>query len=249
MRNIVCLLCLSTVVAHADTTLKYTADGGAETSLIQLIDGKVHMKSQGEDNVSTIYDAETGVFTTLMHDEKQYMSFGPKEIEAMGNMAAIMKAEMEKQLAQMPEAQREQMRDMMMNMLEQQMPKQGPKPSYNKTGMSKSYNGISCEIVVKTSGDQNSGSFCVAEYDDLGISKGEYNAISSLMKVAEKITAQTGEEYSMNFSSLGAYVPVQFDMNNDNGILQSVSHDTIDRAVFTIPADYKKQELGLDILQ
>ena len=248
MKKFLCLLCLSATVAHADTTLKYTSttDGA---SLIQLIDGKVHMKTLGEENVSMIFDKNTGTFISLMHDQKQYISFGPKEIEALGNMAAVMQAEMEKQLAQMPEAQREQMREMMMGMMKDRMPKQAPPPTYTKTGVEKSFNGFDCEIVVKTSNNKESGDFCVTSYKDLGISQAEYDSIAGLMKVAEKMASQFGQDDSMNFSALGQYVPVQYNMSHGTGTLESVSHKTIDRAVFSVPEGYSKQELGLDALQ
>ena len=249
MKKMICLLCLGSAMAQADTTLKYTSTGDDVHSLIQLTDGKVHMKSQGDENYSTLYDAKTGTFTSLMHDQKKYMSFGPKEIEALGDMAAIMQAEMEKQLAQMPEAQREQMRDMMMGMLKQQMPKQAPKPNYVKTGMEKSYNGYACAVVVKEIEGQPSGNFCVSDYKDLGLSTNEYDAISSLMKTTEKMAAQMGQDISMNFSSLGNYVPVQFNSNDQIGTLQSISHDRIDPSVFKIPEDYSKEDVGLTDFQ
>ncbi|WP_395373982.1 hypothetical protein [Marinicella sp. W31] len=249
MKKIICLLCLSSAIAQADTTLRYTSNGDTVHSVIQLIDDKVHMISQGEGKISMLFDAKSSTFTTLMHDEKKYMSFGPKEIEAIGDIASIMEAEMEKQLAQMPASQREQMRDMMMGMLKQQMPKQTPKPNYSKTGMEKSYNGFSCEIVVKKVEEQTSGNFCVSEYADLGISSSEYNAISSLMEVAEKMASQFGHDNSMNFSSIGKFVPVQFSANDETGTLQSVSHDPIDPSVFMIPEDYSKEEIDIPGLQ
>jgi hypothetical protein len=147
------------------------------------------------------------------------------------------------QMAQLPESQRAQMRGMMESMIKQQMPKPKPAPTYIKSGDSETYNGFSCDVVIKESQGTKNGEFCVTSYSNLGISDAEYDAISAFMKVAEKMAAQFGQDESMNFEAIGQVVPVYFDMESQKGTLDSISDDSLPADTFAIPKGYKQQSL------
>lgn len=240
---------LMTTAAWADTTLVYNNAKGQEASVMYLSDGVIKMvSSEGQEKTEVIYRQGEGSFTVVMHSEKKYMPFGAEEIEKLSDVSAMVNAMLDKQLANMPEAQREQARAMMEGMIKSRMPKQAPVPEYQKTAESRDVNGYACEVVEKITRGKNTGDFCVAEYGSLGISAGEYDAISGMMKVAEKLAAQFGNDNSMNLDQIGQVVPVQYDMNGVKASLVDVSHNDLGSAMFQVPAGYEKQalpELGL----
>lgn len=235
--------CLFSGIAAADTTLIYNDDQGQEQNRMLLTDGKVKMVSSSETDTSMIFDANNNSFTIINHQEKSYMIFGEKEIEALSDVSKMMDKMIDEQLAQMPEAQREQMRGMMESMIKNQMPKQLPAPKYIKSGETTSYNGFSCEVVVKETQGNKDGEFCVTSYNNLGISDAEYGAVAHFMKLAEKMASQFGQEQSMNFESIGKVVPVHFDMASQKGYLISVNDDDLPSATFAIPSGYKQESL------
>mgnify|MGYP000380310486 CR=1 FL=1 len=234
----------------ADTTLVYNNAKGKELTVMHLSDGVIKMVNQeGRDTSEMLFRGDDGSFTVVMHNERQYMVFGPKEIEMLSDVSAMIDAMLDKQLANMPEGQRAQARAMMEGMVKSRLPKQAPVPDYHKTSNSRDVNGYSCDVVEKvTKGKKDSDDFCVADYGELGISAVEYSAISGMMKVAEKLASQFGNDSSMNFEQIGEVVPVQYDMNGIKASLVKVSHDDLGAQMFQVPAGYEKQsipEIGL----
>ena len=233
----------------ADTTLVYNNGQGKEASVMHLADGVIKMvNDEGNEKSEVMYRAGEGSFTVIMHNEQKYMVFGPKEIEALSDVSAMVNQMLDKQLANMPEAQRAQARAMMEGMLKSKMPKQAPVPEYRRTSETREVNGNSCDVVEKVNQGKSAGDFCVADYADLGISSAEYAAIQGMMKVAEKLASQFGSDNSMNFEQIGQVVPVQYDMNGVKASLVDVSHDKLGDQMFSVPASYQKQsipELGL----
>lgn len=235
---------LMTATVSADTTLVYNDGKGVESSVMHLSDGIMKVTSnEGGQKSEVIYQAGAGSFTVVMHDEKKYMTFGPKEIEQLSDISAMVDKMLDKQLANMPEAQRAQARAMMEGMIKKQMPKQAPVPEYNKTSETRTVNGYSCDVVEKSSKGKGTDDFCVADYGDLGVSSEEYAAIKAMMKVAEKMASQFGVDSSMNFEQVGEVLPVQYDMNGVKASLVDVSHDDLGKQMFKVPAGYEKQSI------
>ncbi|WP_179952270.1 DUF4412 domain-containing protein [Marinicella rhabdoformis] len=235
---------LMVTAVSADTTLVYNNGKGIESSVMHLSDGVMKVISnEGGQQSEVIYHAGQGSFTVVMHDEKKYMTFGPKEIEQLSDISAMVDKMLDKQLANMPESQRAQARVMMEGMIKNQMPKQAPVPEYNKTSESRTINGYSCDVVEKTSKGKSTDDFCVSDYGDLGVSSEEYAAIKAMMKVAEKMASQFGVDTSMNFEQIGEVLPVQYDMNGVKASLVNVSHDDLGKQMFQVPAGYEKQSI------
>lgn len=238
---------LMTGVAVADTTLIYQTEGGKENSRMMLTDGKVKITNQSDANTAVIFDAKNTSFTIVNHDEKSYMVFGEKEIEALGDVSKMMDKMINEQLAQLPAAQREQMRGMMESMIKSKMPKQAPLPSYSKSGDSDNYNGFDCDVVIKSTQGKGKEEFCVTDYSRLGVSASEYGTISSFMKIAEKMAAQFGQDQSMNFDSIGQVLPVYYKMMDEKAFLSDVDNSQLPADTFVMPAGYKQQSLPKEL--
>lgn len=239
--------CLLTGMVNADTTLIYNNNDGQEQSRMLLTDGKVKMTNQTESSTEIIFNSINTSFTVVNHDEKTYIVFGQKQIEALGDVSKMIDKMISEQLSQMPEAQREQMRGMIETMVKNQMPKSAPLPNYSKSGKSNTYNGFNCDVVVKAVKGKNDGEFCVTKYSNLGISEEEYSAVSQFMKIAEKMAAQFGQDQSMNFNAIGQVVPVYYEMSNNKGYLTEVNDDDLPKGTFEVPSGYKEESLPKEL--
>ncbi len=235
--------------AAADTTLVYNNADGSENSRMYLTDGMAKITNNIDSGTALIFSAGQESFTIINHQDQSYMTFGKKEIAALGDVAGMIDRMLEEQLAQMPAGQREQMRDMMKSMIEKQMPKQAAKPEYAKSGQTATYNGFDCDVVVKTVESKKSGDFCVADYQKLGVARSEYNSINQFMKIAEKMAAQFGHDQSMNLDSIGEVLPVYYDMGDQKAYLTDVLDEDLSADTFKVPKGYNKQSLPKEMFQ
>jgi hypothetical protein len=238
MKYFMILLCTISTFVSADTTLTFTNAKDKTAMQMQLSNNMMRATSVGDESTFMIYDANATTFTTFVAEKKQYYVMGKKELDALGDMSATMNKMIEEKLANVPAEQRE----MMAGALKANMPKPAPKAEYNFTGKSISHNGFDCKIVNKKAGDKNT-EFCVTEYSKLGMSSDEYAIISSFQKTIAKLAQQYGVDNSMDFSSLGNYIPVKYMQSDETGTLKAVSHDKIDPNMFEIPKGYKKIDL------
>ncbi|KAA3641084.1 MAG: hypothetical protein DWP95_07455 [Proteobacteria bacterium] len=229
--------------AVADTTLVYGDNSGQETTRMLLTADAVKITSHADTKTAVIFNGNKTEFVVVNHDDKSFMVFGEKEIEALSDVSAMMDRMIEKQMANIPEAQREQMRGMMESMIKGQMAKQNAAPIYEKNGDSKEFNGYHCDVVVKTVDGKSSGDFCVAEYGKLDVAPAEYAVIAKFMKIAEKMASQFGQDNSMNFSAIGQVLPVYFKDSQQTGILMDVKKGKIDASLMVVPEGYQQQEL------
>ena len=229
-------------VSIADTTLTFTSKRDKLAMKMQFASNMMRATSVGDNSSYMIYDANKKTFTMFMTDKKQYFVMGEKEIEALSDIGAMMDKVMEKQLANVPEAQREMMRNMMAGAMKARMPKEAPKAVYTMTGESASHNGFDCQIVTKKAGRKKS-EFCVTEYSNLGMSSGEYAVITSFQHTVEALAQQYGADNSMDFSSLGDFIPVKYKQEGETGTLSDVNHDNLDASIFAIPAGYSVMEM------
>ena len=235
------LACLTTS-AMADTTLTFKNNNEKVSMKMQFSDNMMRATTMGDEAGNMIYNAENKTFTILNPQDKEYFVMDEETIESLTDIGAMIEKMMEKQLAEVPEAQREMMRNMMAGAMKARMPKQLPLPEYTLTSKTDSFNGFDCQIVVKKSGRDKS-EFCVTEYSELGMSSSEYNIIATFQQTIEKLAKQFGTDQSMNFMELGDFIPVNYEQSGQSGTLTEVSHNSIDAEVFSVPADYKKIEL------
>ncbi len=241
------LTCFATS-AIADTTLIYNDKTEKVSMKMQFANNMMRATTTGDEGGNMIYDANKNTFIMLVPKEKQYFVMDEETVKSLTDIGAMMEKMMEKQLANVPEAQREMMRNMMAGAIKAQMPKQMPAPEYSLTGKSESFNGFSCQIVLKKSGRDKS-EYCVTEYSALGMDKSEYETIAEMQKIIESLAKQFGTDSSMNFMELGSFIPVNYRQNDQVGTLSDVNHDSIDPSLFTVPADYKEIDLPFKDLQ
>ncbi len=237
----IALTCLATS-AIADTTLTFSGKKDKVSMKMQFAHDMMRATSVDDNSSYMVYDANNKTFTMFITDKKQYYVMGEEQIAALSDIGAMMDKMMEKQLANVPEAQREMMRNMMAGALKAQMPEQAPKPVYSMTGKSTSYNGFDCQVVSKKSGRKKS-EFCVTDYSNLGMSSSEYDIITSFQHTIEALAQQFGADNSMDFSSLGNYMPVQYKQEGESGTLSDVNHDTLEVSIFAIPAGYSEMDM------
>ncbi len=229
--------------AIADTTLTFTNKKDNIAMKMQFANNMMRATSVGDDSTYMIYDANNSTFTTFMTDKKEYFVMDKETIEKLSDIGAMMDAMLEKQLAQMPESQRAMMRGMLEGAIKAQMPKELPKPEYNFTGKSASYNGFDCEIVIKKIKREKT-EFCVTKYSNLGMKGNEFSVITSFQQTISALAQKYGQDSSMDFSSLGEYVPVYYKQSRkDTGTLSKVSHENLDPSIFAIPQGYSKMDM------
>jgi hypothetical protein len=235
------LSCLATT-AIADTTLTFTGKKDKVAMKMQFANNMMRATSVGDESSFMIYDANNTTFTTFIADDKKYFVMDKESIEKLSDVSAMMESMLEKQLADIPEAQRDMMRGMLEKAVKAQMPKEMPKASYKFNGKRSSHNGIDCEVVIKKSGKSKS-EFCVTKYSNLGMSSDEYAIITSFQNTVEKLAQKYGQDHSMDFSSLGDFMPVKYKQEGESGTLKDVNHDKLDPSLFAIPEGYSKMEM------
>lgn len=236
------LSCLTTV-AIADTTLTFTNKKDNVVMKMQFANNMMRATSVGDNSTYMIYDANNTTFTTFAANKKEYFVMDKQSIEKLSDIGAMVEAMLEKQLSQMPAEQREMMRGMMEKMVKSQLPKELPKPEYKFTGKSGSYNGFDCEVVIKKIKKEKT-QFCVTEYSNLGMKDDEFAVITSFQQTISALAQKYGQDSSMDFSSLGKYVPVHYKQSKrETGALSNVNHDNLDPSLFEIPSDYHKMEM------
>ena len=233
--------CLSTA-AVADTTLTFVDKKNKEAMTMQFANNKMRTSSIGQKNSYAIYDGASSTFTIVNTKDKDYFVMDKETLESLGDMQAMMDKMLEKQLADMPEAQREMMRGMMSGILKKQMAKENVAPVYKFSGKHKSYNGFDCDVVIKKLKRKKS-EFCVTDYHNVGMKSNEFAVIKSFQKIMQKLTKQFHKDSSMDFSMLGEYVPVKYNQMGDSGELKSVNHDHLDPSIFNVPSNYERMEM------
>lgn len=248
-KHIILATSLFTGATLADTTLIYNNADGKENSKMYLSDGQAKITNNVESSTALIFNLADSSFTVINHTDQSYMVFGEKEIAALGDVSAMVDRMLEEQLSQMPAAQREQMRGMMKSMIKQQIPKQAALPSYEKTGQSSSYNGFDCDEVTKTVDGRVDGTFCVADFRDLGVGANDYASINQFMKIAEKMAAQFGQDQSMNLDSIGQVLPVYYEMGSEKVYLSDVNNSDLEPQVFQVPNGYKQESLPKELFR
>lgn len=226
----------------ADTTLTFTDKKDNVVMKMQFANNMMRATSVGDNSSYMIYDANNITFTSFATNEKKYFVMDEASIEKLGDVGAMMDDMINKQLADMPEAQRDMMRDMIEKMVKSQMPKEQPKAQYSFNGKSSSYNDFDCEIVIKKSG-KNKSEFCVTKYSNVGMSANEFAVITSFQHTVEALAQKYGQDNSMDISSLGDYIPVRYKQAGEKGTLSNVNHDKLDASLFAIPEGYSKMEM------
>lgn len=235
------VLCLALPAgAMADTTLVYAKGQGKSesTTKMRIRDGAI--RSGGDGDVYMLYKADKDALYVINSKDESYAILDKDQIGKMGQRMDKVRAAMREKLKNMPKEQRERMKKKLSSLLK------GPENvTYSRTGGTDKVAGYSCrEGVVKRDGNV-AVRLCVVPPEDLKMSSSEYETLSHLFQLVEKMNAALRSPAALpSFSSIKG-VPVRWMQDGESGsasVLQSVSHEAIPARAFQVPADYKKKK-------
>lgn len=233
----------------ADTSIVYDIAGGGSQQM-DIRDGVVRA---GDGNQATVlFNTRTGSFTIIDHSQRSYMELSQADFDRVMNSTERMMAQVERQIAAMPEGQRAQMREMLKKNMPKGMGKEAAAPRrVTVTGETRNVAGVSCQVTEVFRGAQQVAELCMAEHQALGISSEDYEAIRAMHDFSQDMASRAGQfgAKTMDMGDLsGGLIPVSFMGMGDaaqsgSNTLTSVSEADIDPARFEVPAGYRKQEM------
>ncbi len=245
--------------AASATTMVYDSDGNSDgPGTVYLTDNAMRMGA-GDGNW-VLFDRSANTMFIVDDQAQEYFVIDDAQIQALGETLGNVNKQIEEALAALPPGQRAQARAMMESM----MPGGGaPASSAPKdivdvgfTGRSDKVAGIQCEIVETRINNELESELCIADSDDLNISRGEKATIAAMGDFAENMlnTMQehAGSLFPSNFSSgsiievLDNGIPIRMidKSNNDVSQLESISHDAISIELTSVPANYDRKPFG-----
>jgi hypothetical protein len=105
-------LLLAAVAPAEDLTITYTTTGrGNEGTSTQYLTSERTRSTNGKQD--TLFDFQTGTWTSIDHEKKQYSQMTVDEMEAAMNAASAQMEEASAEMANMPAAVRERMQSML----------------------------------------------------------------------------------------------------------------------------------------
>lgn len=244
------LAALSTAaVADTTITLQNTFSGNTSTDHVYIKGGMIRADS-GQGQGYMIFDSAQGTVTTVQPEQQQYTVMTKEDLKAMGSAVQNAMKQMEAQLANLPPAQREQVRAMMKQRLGAMMDSQGqaPKTEIVQTGQSKTVGGYGCSVVnIMVDGEQT-GSACMAQWDELDIASADRQTIESMLDFSREMMKQFGGMMPTHLAAMtqDGY-PVQWENRSGNttisGELKSVQGGSVSADLFQVPSGYTRRSL------
>lgn len=238
--------------AQAGTVMNLVDKDAAGTvkaeTVISADGGKVRMDQQG-DATSIIFQGESMI--VLDHNEQMYVVMD----DAMLDQLQAAMQQMQAQLAAMPPEQRAMVEQMMQG----SMPGGGaqpPAPRVESLG-SDSWGDYSCTRYAVYEGDDKTQEICAAPLDDIPGGDDVMAALQGMVGFMDKIIAAMPPEIGnlIGDNPLGYMAdidgfPVQgltFEGGEmtEESTLESVTEASLDPAIFSPPANYQAQDMGL----
>lgn len=191
----------------------------------------------GDEDGHGIIEAGKSTFIMVDHEGQTHMEVSESFAE---DVAAMMAAQMEEMLADIPPEERA--------MYEQSMAGGGalpapPKMNVKKTGKQDTVAGYKCTEIEISYGDGAVEELsCVASAKELGISSKDFASMAAAMRSVSRMVGMDGDDESiMDFEAMGG-IPIRtLDLEfGDEEELVSLSKDTLDNDTFAIPAGYRK---------
>ncbi len=237
--KMVLTICLTMMMSSvfADTSLTYVNNGQA--NMMQIKNG-ILRSTDGVDYM--LYNSKTHTMTVVDHNNKSYSRIDENTMKQMGSALSEMQQQIQEQLKNLPPEQQEQMRQMMGGGMGELQPLRSQKTS--KTAKSGEW---SCNMVDVFKGDEKISQVCVADYESLNVSENDYLVMKDFMgfitSIAEKIPM--GKHASFPSSDLGdGMLPVIVEGSHQASMrLEKVSNDSLDAALFTVPAGYAEHNM------
>ncbi len=244
MRTIMTICLISMMSSSfADTSLTYMNKEEANT--MQIKDGVLR---SAEGNSYMLYDSKTRTMTLVDHQNKSVTRVDENTMKQMGGAISAAQKQMEEQLKNMPPEQQAQMRQMMKGLMPSGMEKSQPLRSERTSEKAKSGD-WSCKIVNVFKGDEKVSQVCVASYKSLDVPKEDYLVMKDFMTFISSMSENLpiGDKASFASADLGeGMLPVIVEgmsQSAESMTLDKVSNESLDAALFTVPAGYKEQNM------
>ncbi len=242
------LLCalIASPVALADTRITMTDNADEPTlSTINIKGGKVVVESDGE--VMGIFDVATNSFTQVDHKNKSYMVMDKAAMDGVADQMSGMMKQFEEQMANVPPEQREAMMQMIPAEMRERL--QGKKvevkkPEISWTGKSDKVAGYKCKVATVSNTDGGEDTACIAKLSTLGVSDEDFETMNALVDMMQEIATQFGAKSEIPDTRDMGGIPIR--MSTKEGgvtVLQNISNDKLDSALFEIPAGYRARSL------
>ncbi len=234
---------LMPALAQADARIEMSTDkaeGG--TLVMQVKDGKTRWEQDGDARGSVLYDAATKTLTVLNHGDKTYMKLDKAAVQGVSEQMKAAMKQMEAQMANMPPEQREMIMKRMPGFAAQE---EKPVFSAEKAGGSDKVNGIKCRNMRLLKDGQPYTDACVADADAMDIPEADFETLAAMFESMQEMASQfSGGRGALPLREIGG-MPVR-SVNVETGEVSevvSVSDDSLDGALFEVPAGYRLQEM------
>lgn len=246
---------------QADNTLTYTKLGkdsaGGEAQKMMIRGGKIRIDMPGGKS-AMLYDAETDKIYILELESKKYMTMDPAVMEKMMGALSGLQAQLEAQLASMPEAQRAQMRAMMSKMGKGMLDGgKTPELKYEETGRKVKVGDYQTEVVEVSEDGAKVVDYYVVDRKELNIGDTEYATLQKfqtfLGKMMKSLPGPMRKKMKIQMlMAKGNKLPVKADHFENSAIkrtdqLTEISDASLEPALFEIPADFQKRELPMGL--
>lgn len=226
--------------ALADTTLSYKS--GSKDFVVKIRDGAVRIDDGSKR--WQLYRQDEGAIYSVEPGAKSYHRMDEQAAAAIKSEMNKLRESMDKQLAQLPPAQRQAARAALANQIPG-MDDKAQDVGLDRSGRSDNVAGIECEPVTVVRDGKPGERLCVATADALGMSGGEFGTVSSMFKLMENMLTGTGLEYVglpyLNFDGM----PIRYQQPDGGArVLKSVAHEDVAADEFEIPPSYSERSPG-----
>ena len=254
-------VCLATMmsISFADTSMTIVENDGRGQN-VQIKDGVLRSSNIGEDTGNSrdfmLYDSNTRTMTVVVHKNKNYSRIDEETMKQMGGTVSALQQQMEEQLKNLPPEQQAELRKMMGGLMS---PDQAEQVRSETTAITGKVGVWACKIVYVFKGDEKVSEVCATDYKSLNIPEEDYLVMKDFFVFIANISENLpmAEQASFASADLGeGMFPVLIEVLKESATQQSmtlnkVSNESLEAALFGIPAGYKEQNLmeGMPQLQ
>lgn len=255
------LLLTSTAFGGYVYEFQQSEDAAGSTRL--MVEGdKIRITSGGSSAADMIFDASASSMTLLEHDRKRYVNLDKATVEDIAKQIEEAMAEMEKQLASLPPAQRKMMESMMQGKMKG-MGEAPPEISFDRTGETDTKSGYDVEKVIVLEDGVPARELWVADWDDVEGSAELTNGLNAMADMFNDMTkafskgpmagmigGQATSNWYGRIEEIGG-MPIVASELGENGtaqpqtILSKVEEREIEASAFEVPKGYKKQKMKM----
>lgn len=230
-------------MAQADTLLEYRDANDNSTSMtMKIADGRVAMQdhSQQEHMLFTTSDQRMYIINPR---KREYVVMDEATMEELAGTVNSAMAEMEKQLAEMPPAQREQMKKMMGGMMD--AGKKMMEPKISRSGRTDSFAGYDCEYVTMTIPNISESEMCVTDISNIDIPAADRATMEAMQDHMRMMSEKMSETLGMNipFNQIDGFPVFIRDEESPQGRVVNISNADFDTTELQVPEGYRETRM------